>query len=207
MSFSAEAFIKERLALEPLSFRPDIRLYRPTPRSGLTSWLAAQGHADQPPYWAYAWAGGAVLALHMQKHPELVAGRRVLDFGAGGGLVAIAAAKAGARVIAFEPDPMGQVAARLNAEANGVEVRLTEALADAEIVLAGDVFYDAAVAATTFPALTALAARGAKVLIGDPFRRDLPLEHLTLIDQHDVPDFGSERLVEAGVFALTAPLL
>ncbi len=194
-------YIRTRFTPEPLSFRPDILIFRPTPRSGLTAFLATEGRADTPPYWAYAWAGGAALALYLQDHPEAVAGRSVLDFGAGSGLVAIAAAKAGGRVSAFEPDPLGQVALRLNAEANGVGIALAGAQAEAEVVLAGDVFYDGAVASRTLPALRANAARGASVLVGDPYRKDLPERALTLLAEFQVPDMGG-GVVRAGVFAM-----
>lgn len=197
-----ENFIRTQLVPEPLSFRPDISLYRTTPKSGLTAWLAEQGRADIPPYWAYAWAGGAVLALHLRDNPQSVAGRKVLDFGSGSGLVGIAAAKAGALVTAFEPDPIGRVATALNAQANGVDIAISQTLPDAEIVLAGDVFYDAAIAALTLPLLEGLARRGALVLIGDPFRRDLPVERLDLLAEYAVPDMGGARLVRAGIFAL-----
>ena len=197
-------FIRTRLTLAPLSFRPDIALYRPTPKSGLIAWLAQQGRADDPPYWAYAWAGGAVLALYLQDHPEIVAGKTVLDFGAGSGLVGIAASLAGAaKVWAIEPDPLAHSAMVLNAEANGVVLKSwTEpALPHVDIILAGDVFYDATVAQRTLPILTAAAARST-VLIGDPFRRDLPLERLDLLAEYAVPDMGGGAPVRAGVFAL-----
>ncbi|WP_328765783.1 class I SAM-dependent methyltransferase [Devosia aurantiaca] len=205
VSLSPQQFIRERLVLAPLPFRPDISLYRPAPKSGLIGWLAAQGRADEPPYWAYAWAGGAVLALHLVNYPELVANRTVLDFGAGGGLVAIAAAKAGATVTAFEPDPIGRAAIALNAEANGVSLAISDAIVEAEVVLAGDVFYDAEVAAATLPTLTRLAAQGRRILVGDPFRRDLPLDQLELIAEYRVPDFGSDAPVRSGVFAPKLP--
>lgn len=206
MRLSPEAFIRQRLVLTPLSFRPDISLYRPTPKSGLIGWLAEQDRADDPPYWAYAWGGGAVLAMYLDDYPELVAGRTVLDFGSGGGLVGLAAAKARARVMAFEPDPIGRIAVRLNAEANGVDVAVSDTVVQAEIVLAGDVFYDAEVAALTLPTLLGLAQHGATVLVGDPFRRDLPVEQLDLLTEYKVADFGSEDPVRSGVFALKASL-
>ncbi|ODT80074.1 MAG: hypothetical protein ABS76_17980 [Pelagibacterium sp. SCN 64-44] len=196
-------FIRSRLALEPLPFRPDISLYRPTPRSGLHAWLAAGGRDGAAPYWAYAWAGGAALALYLRDHPECVAGRSVLDFGAGSGLVAIAAARAGAAaVFAVEPDPVGRVAARLNAEANQVTLTLIDAMAGTDIVLAGDVFYDPAIAARTLPLLQEALASGAEVLVGDPFRRDLPHAAIQQIAEYSVPDMGSETPVPAGIFAL-----
>jgi predicted nicotinamide N-methyase len=204
VTLSAEAFIRQRFRLEPLAFRPDILLYRPVPQSGLIGWLAEQDRGDEPPYWAYAWAGGAGLAVYLAEHPETIAGRSVLDFGAGSGLVGIAAAKAGAQVTAFEPNPIGRVATAVNADANGVEIAISAEVVEAEIVLAGDVFYDAAVAERTLAALTALAASGSRVLVGDPFRRDLPLDRLKLVAEYRVPDFGSEVLVRSGVFALQA---
>jgi Predicted methyltransferase len=197
-----EDFIRSRLVPEPLPFRPDIKLYRPTPQSGLIAWLAEQGRAEDPPYWAYAWAGGAALTLYMRDNPHLVAGRSALDFGAGSGLVGIAAARAGAIVAAFEPDPIGRAAIALNAAANGVTIEIVDVPMAAEIVLAGDVFYDKAVAGRTLPALQALAAKGATVLVGDPFRRDLPQAALTLLAEYEVPDMGGGAWLRAGIFAL-----
>jgi predicted nicotinamide N-methyase len=201
---SPEEFIRQHLLLAPLSFRPDISLYRPTPKSGLVAWLAEQDRADDPPYWAYAWAGGAVLALYLKDHTEIVAGKTVLDFGAGSGLVGIAAARAGAeRVLAIEPDPIAHAALRLNAEANGVSIESWTAqdFPDVDLILAGDVFYDAAVTRHTLPVLTD-AASTATVLVGDPFRRDLPLERMQLLAEYHVPDMGGGAPVRAGVFAL-----
>ncbi|MHA6300244.1 class I SAM-dependent methyltransferase [Devosia sp. CAU 1758] len=198
-------FIRQRLTLKPLPFRPDISLYSPTPRSGLNGWLAAEGHDEAPPYWAYAWGGGAVLALYLRDHPELVLGRTVLDFGAGSGLVGIAALKAGAACAwAIETDPVGQVALRLNAEANGVDLPLWTGAEwpQADVVLAGDIFYLPEVVDRTLPILTQSAARGATVVIGDPFRRDLPLDRLKLLTEYQVPDMGSNGPVRAGIFAL-----
>lgn len=198
----AEDFIRKFLPLAPLRFLPGIRLHQPTPQSGLAAWLAASGGGHTPPYWAYAWAGGAALALHLRAHPELVAGRTVLDFGAGSGLVGIAAALAGASTVsAFEPDANGRVAIALNAAANGVAISVVESPVAAEIVLAGDVFYDAQVARQTLARLEQLAAGGAAVLVGDPFRRDLPTGRLTEIAGYTVPDMGG-GMVRAGVFRL-----
>ncbi|WP_244465706.1 class I SAM-dependent methyltransferase [Devosia chinhatensis] len=199
---AAEDFIRARLVLTALPFRPDIVLYQPHPHSGLIAFLAEAGR-DEPPYWAYAWAGGAALALYLRDNPQAVSGRTVLDFGAGSGLVGIAAARAGAAaVMAFEPDAIGQIALGLNAKANGVALIAAEAMAEAEIVLAGDVFYDAAVAARTLPVLKAHARRGAKVLVGDPFRRHLPRAEMTRIATYDVPDMGGGPEVTAGIFVL-----
>ena len=201
----AESFIAQRLTLRALPFRPDISIYTPTPQSGLIGWLASEGLDDIPPYWAYAWGGGAALSLYLRDHPQELAGKSVLDFGAGSGLVGLAAAKAGASQIwAMDADPVARVALQLNAAANQAEIALWELphLPDAAIVLAGDVFYDPAIVADTLPLLETAAKRGARVLVGDPFRRSLPLDRLEPLATYQVDDMGGTAPVRAGVFAL-----
>ncbi len=201
----AENFIRERMPLRALPFRPDISIHAPTAQSGLNAWLATEGHDEAPPYWAYAWGGGAALALYLRDHPQAVANKIVLDFGAGSGLVGVAAMKAGAKtVIAMERDAVGQVAIALNAAANGVELALWTGsdMPKVDVVLAGDVFYSADVVTQSLPILAALAEAGATVLIGDPFRRDLPLNRLELIGDYLVADMGGSAPVRSGVFAL-----
>jgi predicted nicotinamide N-methyase len=193
------------MPLRALPFRPDISIHAPTPQSGLNAWLASEDHDQTPPYWAYAWGGGAALALYLRDHPEAVAGRSILDFGAGSGLVGIAALKAGAStVIALERDVVGQVAIGLNAAANGVQLTpwAGSDLPDVDVVLAGDVFYTPEVMAETLAVLSTLADGGATVLVGDPFRRDLPLERLELVADYLVADMGGSAPVRSGVFAL-----
>ena len=202
---SIEAFIRERMLLRALPFRPDISIFTPTPQSGINAWLSSEGHDQDPPYWAYAWGGGAALALHLKDHPEAVAGKSVLDFGAGSGMVGIAAMKAGAaRVFAMEQDPVGQVALRLNAEANDAAIALwsRSGVPEVDVVLAGDVFYAAEVVAKTLPLLAEATQAGATVLVGDPFRKDLPMEHLELVAEYAVADMGGSTPVRSGVFAL-----
>jgi len=155
-----------------------------------------------PPYWAWPWAGGQVLARYVLDHPGLVNGRRVADIGAGGGVVAIAAALAGAaEVTAIDIEPYAIEAARLNAAANDVTLTLQESdpigTDDGwDVVLAGDVWYEAELADRMGPWLRTLAGRGALVLTGDLGRAYLPesgLEELaradvpTLVDLEDVP--------------------
>src|SRR5690606_23911492 len=121
------------------------------------------------PYWAYAWAGGAALALFLKDHPETVVGKTVLDFGAGSGLVGIAALRAGAsRVYATEPDPIAHAAITLNAAANeaSIEIWTHTDLPQVDIILAGDVFYEREVATQT---LGMLRSSPAHVIVGDPF--------------------------------------
>ncbi len=149
-----------------------------------------------PPYWAQVWAGGAALARHVREHPETVRGRDVLDIGSGSGLVAIAAALAGARsVTAFEIDPWGVAATRLNALANDVFIDVREGDAGsidlrADLVLAGDVFYSEEVAGPMLASLDRLHTAGAEVLVGDIGRRWLPLDRLTQVALYPVRDFG-----------------
>ena len=147
----------------------------------------------EPPFWAFAWAGGQGLARYLLDHPEIVRGRRVLDFATGSGLVAIAAAKAGAAdVVASDIDPFCSAALRLNARLNHVAVSftgddLTGRDEGWDVVLAGDVFYDAAMAARLLPWLKGLAGRGCAVLVGDPGRAYLPKQGLDPLATYQVP--------------------
>ncbi|KFC71577.1 hypothetical protein FG93_02329 [Bosea sp. LC85] len=146
-----------------------------------------------PPFWAFAWAGGQALARHLLDHPGIVRGKRVLDFASGSGLVAIAAAKAGAaHVQACDIDAFAAEAIVLNAEANGVSVTAT--LQDLigrddgwELICAGDVCYERAMAESVVGWLSGLVARGAEVLIGDPGRSYLPRERLQELATYKVP--------------------
>ncbi|WP_245895256.1 class I SAM-dependent methyltransferase [Devosia submarina] len=193
----AQAFIRENLRLEPVPGLSGIRLY--TAHSGSRLSQLATG-ADAPaPYWAYPWAGGLALAHHIRTNPGLVRNKRVLDLGAGSGLVAIAAAQAGATAFAAEIDPHGQAAIGLNADANGVTIKLIPVdLAgppptNIDLIAAGDVFYNADVAAVMLPFLERCSAAGVSVLIGDPARRDLPLDRLREIASYPVGDVGDAR--------------
>ena len=155
--------------------------------------LTDQRPAVPPPYWAYAWAGGQALARHLLDHPELVRGRGVADIGSGGGIVAIAAARAGAaRVTAIDLEVFAIETCRLNAAANVVTLDLVEAdpigTDDGwDVVLVGDLWYEEELAARMAPWLRALVARGAVVLTGDPGRAHLPADGLVELGRYDVP--------------------
>lgn len=191
----AEAFIRANTVLKAPPHVPEIVLHLADEAHDL--WqrteeeLGAMGLP--PPFWAFAWAGGQGLARHVLDDPALVAGQRVLDLAAGSGLVAIAAAKAGAAAVeAADIDPFCGNAVRLNASANGVELAFTGAdLIGADhgwdVVLAGDVFYDRALADRLMPWFSALKARGARVLIGDPGRAYLPKSGLVPLATYQVP--------------------
>jgi predicted nicotinamide N-methyase len=152
--------------------------------------LAAQG--VPPPYWAFAWAGGQALARYLLDHQHLVSNRRVLDFAAGSGIAAIAAAKAGASdVEACEIDDHAVAAIGLNAAANGVPLSpMNRDLIDSDqgwdVVLAGDVCYEREMAARVFAWLRRLARRGALFLVGDPGRTYLPTDGLDTLTAYEV---------------------
>lgn len=204
------AYIRERLKLAPIPALPGIRLYLGQPESGLGRFTA--DHNDgRPPYWAYPWSGGLGLAQHLCAHPERVRGKRVLDLGAGGGVVAITAARASAaQLTAAEIDPVAAAALALNAEANAVEVGIiTDDLLPGDppkvdLVLVGDLFYAADLAAGTTRFLARCRAAGIEVLVGDPGRPDLPHDRLTLIARYDVPEVGSPRNTAATAAAVYA---
>lgn len=211
------AFIRANMRLEPLPSLPEISLYTAHPGSGLRRLLEPEDDGateSHPPYWAYAWAGGAVLARYILDRPSTVAGRRVLDLGAGSGLVGIAAAKAGASaVIAAEIDRNGVAALGLNAAANGVEISVIGDDITAGppppvgLVLAGDVFYGRDVARRVMPFLDRCLADGIEILVGDPRRADLPLARLKLLAEYPMPDFGDIKGAASkpsGVFAFVA---
>ncbi|MFD2056748.1 class I SAM-dependent methyltransferase [Mesorhizobium calcicola] len=220
-------FIRANMRIVPVPSLPEIMLYTPHPASGLRRLTDPRQSADadddtveadedepQPPYWAYAWAGGAVLARYILDHPQTVAGRRVLDLGAGSGLVGIAAAKAGASaVIAAEIDRNGVAALGLNAAANGVTMTvmardITDGPPPAvDVVTVGDVFYGQDVADRVMPFLERCLGTGIEVLVGDPGRAYLPRSRLQLLAEYKVPDFGHAKgspLKPSGVFRFEA---
>jgi predicted nicotinamide N-methyase len=206
----AAGFIEANLRLRPVRSIPEIRLHTPHPGSGLWR-LTGRSGEGLPPYWAYAWAGGAVLARHFLDRPASVRGRRVFDLGAGSGIVAIAAAKAGAAsVTAAEIDPNGIAAIGLNAVANGVTVEIVDRDLtradpphDLDLVAVGDLFYAAGLARRVTAFLDRCVAVGAEVLVGDPGRAYLPRARLEPVAEYAVPDFGDggAALKTSAVFA------
>jgi predicted nicotinamide N-methyase len=207
-----EEFITRNMPLALAPSVPEIRLHMAHPASGLRRLSRRDGHgANAPPYWAYPWAGGAALARHFFARPETVFGRRVLDLGAGSGLVGIAAAKCGAsKVIAAEIDPNALVAIGLNAAANGVAVEAIAAdIASAEVppvdlIAAGDVFYDRNLAERAADFFVRCLAKGVAILVGDVGRAYLPRAQLRLLAEYPVRDFGDSKSAtwkSGGVFS------
>jgi predicted nicotinamide N-methyase len=189
-------FIRGNTAVATPPLVPEIRLHLATEVTPI--WQATEEtlarNALPPPFWAFAWAGGQALARYLLDHPETVAGRELLDFGAGSGLVAIAAAKAGAiRVTAAEIDPFAAAAIAINAALNDVAIEVVTAdLSDGDrrfwkLVTAGDICYEQPMADRAMRWLRRLAGRGSVVLLGDPGRAHLPAAGLCELARYDVP--------------------
>jgi predicted nicotinamide N-methyase len=162
-----------------------------------------------PPFWAFAWAGGQAIARYILDNRDIVRGRRVLDFASGSGIVAIAAAMAGAaQVEASDIDPFAVAAIEVNAEANGVPISarcedLVGAEEDWDVVLAGDVSYEREMAAAVTNWLSHLTARGATILIGDPRRTYLAHDRLESVIEYRVPvtrELEDSEIKRTGVF-------
>ena len=190
------AFILANTRLQPVPHAPEISLWLADEVTPL--WRLTEEELGEiglpPPFWAFAWAGGQALARYLLDHPDEVAGRRVLDFATGGGLVAIAAMKAGAAsALASDLDPFCAAAVALNAAANGVAVDFTDEnllerpAPGVEVILAGDVWYERPLAERVSAWLAEAHGRGVRVLIGDPGRSYFPRDRLTPLAQYDVP--------------------
>lgn len=189
------AFIRANTRLLAVPHAPEISLYLADEATAL--WEKTEEELGEiglpPPFWAFAWAGGQALARHLIDNPRLVAGKRVLDFASGSGLVAIAAALAGAaQVEASEIDPFAIDAIAINAQVNNVAVATCSGDIVGmdegwDVVLAGDVSYERDMAARVTSWLEGLTARGATVLIGDPGRSYLAREKLISIAEYRVP--------------------
>jgi len=203
---NGEDFVRRNTMPGQAPLVPEITLHLATEITPIwqatEDWLA-QRNVD-PPFWAFAWPGGQALARHILDHPAAVAGRRVLDFAAGGGIAAIACAQAGAIVEAAEIDPIAIAAIQLNATAN--HVTIAAAPGDVvgtpcrwDLILCGDVCYEAPMTAHILPWLRAM-ARTAEVWVADPGRAYLPRDGLTSFASCRVPttlelEDRTERLV------------
>ena len=188
-------FILENTGIMSPPHVPEVKLHLADEAHDL--WLKTEDELEEiglpPPFWAFAWAGGQGLARYVLDHPDCVACKRVVDFASGSGLVAIAAMKAGAsKVLAADIDPWTGTAIGLNAKLNGVAVDYTRddlvgEDIDADVLLAGDVFYDQAFAAALIPWFERLASNGVAVLVGDPGRAYLPKDRLEALAVYEVP--------------------
>jgi predicted nicotinamide N-methyase len=202
MNASATGIIRSTTRLAPVPLAPQIRLHLAGEPIGVWEHTErALGQTGQPPpFWAFAWAGGQALARYLLDNPAAVRGRRVLDIASGSGLVAIAAALAGAAAVtACDIDPLAVAAIGLNAAANGVHVAGCgdDLLAsgggwpDAEVVLIADAFYEKDLAERVMGFAERASARGAAVLLADPGRAYLPAARLRALASYDVPGVGA----------------
>jgi predicted nicotinamide N-methyase len=189
-------FVLNNTRLLPVPLVPEIRLR--LAEESLPIWQKTEeelGRIDvPPPWWAFAWAGGQALARHLLDHPALVAGRRVLDLGAGSGLAGIAAMRAGAaEALAADTDPFALAAIALNAEANAVALAATgrDLLAARppgfDVVLVGDLFYERQLAEGVLGFIEAARAEGVAVFVGDPRRSYFPSDRFMEVAQYSVP--------------------
>ena len=215
VSNSPRAFILRHTRLTSLPGLEGIRLHLAD--EILPLWRAVQVETDDPdaalPYWAFAWAGGLAIARYLQSDPDAVAAKRVFDLGSGSGLCAIAALRAGAAAVtAADIDPFSIAAIELNATAN--RCRVTRLLRDvlddedppdADVIVAGDCWYEAPLAERVMPWLERASARGISVLVGDPGRRYLPVDDLVELAAYDVrttTELEDIELKQGRVYAL-----
>ena len=209
------AFIRANTAFVSPPLVPEIKLHLATevvPLWRLTE-EELSSHGVPPPYWAFAWAGGQALARYILDHREIVADSDVLDFGSGSGLVAIAAAKAGAqRVTAADIDEFAQAAIKLNAVANAAIVRATTAdLIGSDgnwrVILVGDMCYERPLAERLLLWLRDRSTHGARVLFGDPGRYYFPkggVEKLATYSVQTTRDLEDREIRQTSVYELIA---
>jgi predicted nicotinamide N-methyase len=215
------SFVRNHTRLLPvagLAAIEGLRLHQADDVMSLMSLAGAElGQSDPPlPFWAFAWAGGLGLCRYLIDHPEEVAGCRVVDVASGSGLCAIVAMRLGAASVhAFDIDPLAEAAAGLNAAANGVSVAfgLRDPLAaeppdrqEADVIMAGDIFYEETMAARMIDWLRRAAERGTRVLIGDPGRRYLPpgLERLATYQVTTTRELEDGEAKRSAIFTVAA---
>ena len=206
---SATGIIRGSTRLGSVPLVPEIRLYQASePMSVWQHTERVTGRTGlDPPFWAFAWAGGQALARYLLDHPEAVTGRHAIDVASGSGLVAIAAVLAGAAAVtAYDIDPLAAAAITVNADANGVavppvlaDVRLHDDLPSpgTDLVLVADAFYEQELAAEVLRLAERSRDHGAAVLIGDFGRAYLPRARLVPLASYDVP--GLRVLEDADV--------
>lgn len=209
------AFIRANTELMPPPLVPEVRLHLATEIVPL--WRKTEEELEQmgvpPPYWAFAWAGGQALARHVLDHPGIVAGKRVLDFGAGSGLIGIAAMKAGAaEVLCADIDSFAVASIALNAGANDVCVAATAEdvigqAGDWDVILVGDMCYERPLAERILVWLKARAAAGTAVYLGDPKRSYFPasgVEKLKTYNVQTTRELEDREIRETSVYRLVA---
>ncbi|MFA4995140.1 MAG: 50S ribosomal protein L11 methyltransferase [Bdellovibrionales bacterium] len=196
MNLDPAGFIQTQTQILSPSIIPEIKLHLAaefTPLWQLTEDRLRQTNVP-PPFWAVAWPGGQGAARYILDNPAVVKDRRVVDFAAGSGLIAIAAMKAGAKSArAVDIDPLALDSVRLNARLNNVVVDISEGLdltkpyTKADVIIAGDICYQQAMSTTLIRFLRLCVEKGTSVYLSDPGRAYLPHEGLVKIAAYDVP--------------------
>jgi predicted nicotinamide N-methyase len=208
------ALIGRHTRLRPVDGVADVRLHLADEAAPV--WRATEdalGIAGAAiPFWAFAWAGGLAIASFLQEHPDEVHGKGVVDLATGSGLCAIVAMRQGAAsAVGIDVDPFAEAAVALNARANGVRVGfigrdlLDDDPPDADVLLAGDTWYEGPLAERVLPWLRRAAANGTRVLVGDPGRRYLPADDLIALAAYDVrttTQLEDRAVLRARVFTL-----
>lgn len=208
------AFIRENTRLQAVPHAPEISLWLADEITPL--WRLTEEELGEmglpPPFWAFAWAGGQALARWLLDHPEDVAGRRVLDFAAGSGLVGVAAMRAGAAsCLCADIDPFCHAAVAANAASNGVELRfegrnlLSAPPPDVDVICAGDICYEKPMTEAVLAWLVQARDRGIRVLIGDPGRTYFPREGLDFLAEYRVPttrELEDQEIKRSSVWAM-----
>jgi predicted nicotinamide N-methyase len=208
--------VRSATSLAPVPFVPEISLYQAD--DIYATWELTERALRQPdlppPFWSVAWPGGQALARYLLDHPSLVTGKTVLDVGSGSGLVAIAAARAGAAaVVAAEPDPLAAAAIAMNAAANDVPVPVCvgdapDAGVRADVVVAGDVWYERELADRVGSYLDQVAAAGAEVFTGDIGRRYFPRRRYFCVASYEIPAsvaLEGKQVLRASVWRAQSP--
>lgn len=208
------AFIRENTRLQAVPHAPEISLWLADEITPL--WRLTEEELGEmglpPPFWAFAWAGGQALARWLLDHPQEVAGRRVLDFAAGSGLVGVAAMKAGAdSCLCADIDPFCQAAVAANAASNGVTLdfesrdMLSAPPPDVDVICAGDICYEKPMTEAVLAWLGQARDRGVRVLIGDPGRTYFPRQGLDFLAEYRVPttrELEDQEIKRSSVWAM-----
>jgi predicted nicotinamide N-methyase len=211
-----QTFIRDNTKLLSPPLVPEIKLH--LAEESLPIWQKTEEELGEmnipPPYWAFAWAGGQALARYLLDNPAITRGQKVLDLGSGSGLTAIAARMAGAQsALATDIDEVALIAVGLNAAANSVAVEITAqdlldaGPGDARVILAGDLFYERALATRMLTFIDVCTGAGATVLVGDPQRSYFPRDRFEAVAEYRVPvtrELEDTEIKNAAVWRLRA---
>ena len=183
-----------RLALRRPTLCPEFELWLLADDVDLEAGCAELAEGEAPPFWAFCWGAGQALARFILDHPERVRGRRVVDLGTGSGIVALAAARAGARkILALDLDPIARHVSKRNAQRNGLEIETAaNPPEDWDLMLAADVLYETSLRDW----ILGTARRRGPILLADPERTGTPRLDFPILARFEattLPDVDSPR--------------